>query len=70
MPWMKWCDSSEVERILPNPRQRRMAGSAQSSVVNLAEKEESFHIKSNSFEFDIVPVPMTSHESTSHSFNI
>ena len=48
-------DSSEAGRILPNPRQRGRAGSGQSSEVNSAEKEESFHVKSNSFELDITP---------------
>ena len=48
-------DSSEAGRILPNPRQRGRAGSGQSSEVNSAEKEESFHVKSNSFEFDVTP---------------
>ena len=48
-------DSSEAGRILPNPRQRGRAGSGQSSEVNSAEKEESFQVKSNSFEWDITP---------------
>lgn len=54
-------DSSEAGRILPNPRQRGRAGSGQSSEVNSAEKEESFYVKSNSFEFDITPKTYTQH---------
>lgn len=46
-------DASEAGRILPNPRQRGRAGSGQSSEVNSAEKEESFHIKSNFSELDL-----------------
>jgi len=48
-------DSSEAGRILPNPRQRGRAGSGQSSEVNSAEKEESFHVKNNSFSLDVMP---------------
>ena len=48
-------DSSEAGRILPNPRQRGRAGSGQSSEVNSAEKEESFHVNSNLFELDTMP---------------
>lgn len=50
-------DSSEAGRILPNPRQRGRAGSGQSSEVNSAEKEESFHVKSNNFEFEVDVMP-------------
>lgn len=53
-------DASEAGRILPNPRQRGRAGSGQSSEVNSAEKEESFHIKNNS-ELDLTPRTYTHH---------
>ena len=54
-------DASEAGRILPNPRQRGRAGSGQSSEVNSAEKEESFHIKNNFSELDLTPRTDTQH---------